>query len=116
MRAYILHGAVRCGAVWCGAGLNIEVCGAVRAPALDDGAGAGLFTERRCGRAQTFRPAQGSNAHITSRRSQLVSRSFIHRSPEGGGGGHQRYGYKSLETLNHPKPLTHSKIKYKDIL
>ena len=23
---------------WCGAGLNIEVCGAVRAPALDDGA------------------------------------------------------------------------------
>ena len=26
---------VRCGA---GAGLNIEVCGAVRAPALDDGA------------------------------------------------------------------------------
>ena len=35
MRAYILHGAVRCGA---GAGLNIEVCGAVRAPALDDGA------------------------------------------------------------------------------
>ena len=35
MRAYILHGAVRCGA---GAGLKIEVCGAVRAPALDDGA------------------------------------------------------------------------------
>ena len=35
MRAYILHSAVRCGA---GAGLNIEVCGAVRAPALDDGA------------------------------------------------------------------------------
>ena len=62
MRAYILHGAVRCGA---GAGLNIEVCGAVRAPALDDGAvrcgpphwmmvrcgaGAGLFNAGRCGR------------------------------------------------------------------
>ena len=33
MRAYIFHGAVRGGA---GAGLNIEGCGAVRAPALND--------------------------------------------------------------------------------
>ena len=32
MRAYIFHSAVR----WGGAGLNIEGCGAVRAPALND--------------------------------------------------------------------------------
>ena len=46
---------MRCGA---GAGLNIEVCGAVRvrASSLRGGAVAG----------QTFRPAQGSNAHIIS--------------------------------------------------
>ena len=49
---------VRCGV---GAGLNIEGCGAVRAPALNDcavrcGAGAGFFTAGRCGRGPNFYP------------------------------------------------------------
>ena len=57
---------VRCGAVRCGAGagLNIEVCGAVRAPALDDGAVRVRASSLRGGAVagQTFRPAQASSA------------------------------------------------------
>ena len=65
---------MRCGA---GAGLNIEVCGAVRAPALDDAVRCddALDGAVRCGAVrvrasslrggavagQTLRPAQGSS-------------------------------------------------------
>ena len=57
---------VRCGA---GAGLNLEVCGAVRAPALDDGAVRCGCESLHCGAVagQTFRPAQGSTAYHTMR-------------------------------------------------
>ena len=60
MRAYIFHSAVRCGA---GAGLNIEGCGAVRAPALNDCAVRVRASSLRGGAVagQTFRPAQGFN-------------------------------------------------------
>ena len=53
---------VRCGA---GVGLNIEVCGAVRAPALDDGAVRVRASSLRGGAVagQTFRPAQGSSRY-----------------------------------------------------
>ena len=51
---------VRCGA---GAGLNIEGCGAVRAPALNDCAVRVRASSLRGGAVagQTFRPAQGSS-------------------------------------------------------
>ena len=61
---------MRCGV---GEGLNIEVCGVVRAPALDDGAvqcrpapAVRVRASSLRGGAvagQTFRPAQGSNIH-----------------------------------------------------
>ena len=53
---------VRCGA---GAGLNIEGCGAVRAPALDDCAVRVRASSLRGGvvAGQTFRPTQGSNPY-----------------------------------------------------
>ena len=55
---------VRCGA---GAGLNIEICGAVRAPALDDGAVRVRASSLRGGAVagQTFRPAQGSTRNVS---------------------------------------------------
>ena len=66
---------MRCGA---GAGLNIEVCGAVRAPALDDGAVRAPALDDGAVRVrasslrggavagQTCRPAQGSNTHTAT--------------------------------------------------
>ena len=66
MRAYILHGAV-----WCGAGRGPKYrslrCGAGPHIGWWCGAGAGLFTAGRCGRGPNFRPAQGSKscAHHT---------------------------------------------------
>ena len=62
---------VRCGA---GAGLNIEVCGAVRAPALDDGA-------VRCGCGPLHCGVVRSRAKLLGPRRALVGGS---RSPRSG--------------------------------
>ena len=50
---------------WCGAGLNIEVCGAVRAPTLNDGAVRVQASSLWGGAVavQPYRPAQGSSVH-----------------------------------------------------
>ena len=59
---------VRCGG---GAGLNIEVCGAVRAPALDDGV-------VRCGCGPLHCGAVRSRANLLGPRRALVHNANVH--------------------------------------
>ena len=72
--------------VWCGAVLNIEGCGAVRAPALNDCAVRVQASSLRGGAVvgQTFRPAQGSSAQERRRlvfpSEEWVLTERIHRS------------------------------------